>query len=130
MSTGLHPSATKNLITDPSLPKPSISMNPAGEVNWGQDVGITCSISTQLLGGTFILQKTSGSFRKTQTSSTNSATFNIPKVNFDNEGSYQCQYEKRTESQTFRSNLSDSVRISQRAVSSEKAHNSHVTKFV
>ncbi|XP_033182012.1 uncharacterized protein LOC113157116 isoform X1 [Anabas testudineus] len=100
------------VICSASLPKPSISMNPAGEVNWGQDVGITCSISTQLLGGTFILQKTSGSFRKTQTSSTNSATFNIPKVNFDNEGSYQCQYEKRTESQTFRSNLSDSVRIS------------------
>uniref|UniRef100_A0AAQ6IMP4 Ig-like domain-containing protein n=1 Tax=Anabas testudineus TaxID=64144 RepID=A0AAQ6IMP4_ANATE len=87
-------------------------MNPAGEVNWGQDVGITCSISTQLLGGTFILQKTSGSFRQTQTSSNNSATFNIPKVNFDNEGSYQCQYEKRTESQTFRSDLSDSVRVS------------------
>uniref|UniRef100_A0AAQ6IGH9 Ig-like domain-containing protein n=2 Tax=Anabas testudineus TaxID=64144 RepID=A0AAQ6IGH9_ANATE len=87
-------------------------MNPAGEVNWGQDVDITCSVSTQLLGGTFILQKTSGSFRENQTSSTNSVTFNIPKVNFDNEGSYQCQYEKRTESQTFRSDLSDSVRVS------------------
>ncbi|CAK6960186.1 immunoglobulin superfamily member 1-like [Scomber scombrus] len=95
-----------------SLPKPSISMNPAGEVSWGQSISITCSISTQLLGGTFILKKTSGSFRDTQTSSTNSATFNIPDMNFDNEGSYQCQYEKSVSSQSFSSPLSDSVRLS------------------
>ncbi|KAM9346054.1 uncharacterized protein ABDE67_012667 [Symphorus nematophorus] len=94
------------------IPKPSISMNPAGEVTWGQDINITCSISTQHLGGTFILQKTSGSFRKTQTSSINSATFNIPKVNFDNEGSYQCQYQVTVSSRDFSSALSDSVRLS------------------
>ena len=87
-------------------------MSPAGVVTWGQDIGITCSVSTQHLGGTFILQKTSGSFRKTQTSSTNSATFSILKVNFDHEGSYQCQYEKRVSSQDFSSALSDSVRLS------------------
>ncbi|XP_038565775.1 immunoglobulin superfamily member 1-like [Micropterus salmoides] len=95
-----------------SLPKPSISMNPAGEVTWGQDVSITCSISTQHLGGTFLLQQTSGSFRKTQTSSTNSATFIIPKVNFDNEGSYQCQYQTSVSSEKVSSPLSDSVRLS------------------
>ncbi|XP_038548054.1 leukocyte immunoglobulin-like receptor subfamily B member 3-like [Micropterus salmoides] len=94
------------------LPKPSISMNPAGEVTWGQDVSITCLISTQHLGGTFLLMKTSSSFRKTQTSSTNSATFIIPKVNFDNEGSYQCQYETSVSSRDFSSPLSDSVRLS------------------
>ncbi|XP_051245056.1 deleted in malignant brain tumors 1 protein isoform X2 [Dicentrarchus labrax] len=94
------------------FPKPSISMNPAGEVTWGQDVGITCSISTQHLGGTFILQKTSGSFRKTQTSSTNSATFSIFKVNFDNEGSYQCQYQIMHSGREFKSPLSNSVRLS------------------
>ncbi|CAK6983346.1 immunoglobulin superfamily member 1-like [Scomber scombrus] len=95
-----------------TFPKPSISMNPAGEVSWGQSISITCSISTQLLGGTFILKKTSGSFRDNQTSSTNSATFNIRNVNFDNEGSYQCQYEKIISSQSFSSPLSDSVRLS------------------
>uniref|UniRef100_A0A8C2WZD4 Ig-like domain-containing protein n=1 Tax=Cyclopterus lumpus TaxID=8103 RepID=A0A8C2WZD4_CYCLU len=95
-----------------SLLKPSISMSPVGEVTWGQDAGITCSISTQHLGGTFILQQTSGSFRKTQTSSTNSATFNILQVNFGNEGSYKCQYQIRVSSRDFSSPLSDSVRLS------------------
>ncbi|XP_049417211.1 immunoglobulin superfamily member 1-like isoform X3 [Epinephelus fuscoguttatus] len=94
------------------LPKPSVSMNPVGEVTWGQDVSITCSISTQHLGGTFILQQTSGSFRKTQTSSTNSATFNIVQVDFDNEGSYQCQYQTTVSSRDFSSPSSDSVRLS------------------
>ncbi|KAK2832819.1 hypothetical protein Q5P01_016708 [Channa striata] len=100
------------VICSGSVPKPRISMSPAGEVTWGWDVSITCSISTQVLGGTFILQQTSGSFRETQTSGTNSATFNIHKVDFDKEGSYQCQYQKRGSSQTFSSPLSDSVRLS------------------
>ncbi|XP_044187083.1 leukocyte immunoglobulin-like receptor subfamily B member 4, partial [Thunnus albacares] len=95
-----------------SLPKPSISMNPAGEVAWGQNTSITCSISTQHLGGTFILKKTSGSFRMTKSSSTNSATFNILQVTFDNEGSYQCQYQTRVSRRDFTSVLSDSVRLS------------------
>ncbi|XP_038548020.1 deleted in malignant brain tumors 1 protein-like isoform X3 [Micropterus salmoides] len=100
------------VVCSESLSKPSISMNPAGQVTWGQDVSITCSISTQHLGGTFLLQQTSGSFRKTQTSSTNSATFIIPKVNFDNEGSYQCQYQTSVSSRDFSSPLSDSVGLS------------------
>ncbi|KAM6914142.1 uncharacterized protein PEZ65_014604 [Lycodopsis pacificus] len=95
-----------------SLPKPSISMTPVGEVTWGQDAGITCFISTQHLGGTFILQQTSGSFRKTQTSSTNSATFSMTEVNFNNEGSYQCQYNTMVSRRNFISPLSDSVRLS------------------
>nr|XP_046271662.1 uncharacterized protein LOC124073462 isoform X2 [Scatophagus argus] len=98
------------VVIELSLPKPRISMNPVGEVTWGQDLSITCSISTELLGGTFIL--TSGSFRKTQTSSSNSVTFSILKVNFDNEGLYQCQYEKSISSQSFSSPQSDSVRLS------------------
>nr|XP_046271678.1 deleted in malignant brain tumors 1 protein-like isoform X3 [Scatophagus argus] len=98
------------VVCSVSLPKPRISMNPVGEVTWGQDLSITCSISTELLGGTFIL--TSGSFRKTQTSSSNSVTFHILKVNFDNEGLYQCQYEKSSSSQSFSSPQSDSVRLS------------------
>ncbi|XP_045886823.1 uncharacterized protein LOC123957797 [Micropterus dolomieu] len=87
-------------------------MNPAVEVTWGQDVSVTCSISTQHLGGTFLLQQTSGSFRTTKTSSTNSATFIIPKVNFDNKGSYQCQYQTSVSRRDFSSPLSDSVRLS------------------
>uniref|UniRef100_A0A3Q0RYK5 Ig-like domain-containing protein n=1 Tax=Amphilophus citrinellus TaxID=61819 RepID=A0A3Q0RYK5_AMPCI len=94
------------------LPKPSISMFPVGDVTWSQDVSITCSISTQHLGGTFTLQQISGSFRKTVTSSTNSATFNIPQVTFNNEGSYQCQYQTRVSNRDFTSPQSDPVRVS------------------
>ncbi|XP_044037975.1 deleted in malignant brain tumors 1 protein-like isoform X2 [Siniperca chuatsi] len=92
------------------LPKPSIYINPVGEVAWGQNVSITCSISTptqQLLHGTFTLNQTSGSFSQNQTSSTNSAPFSILKVDFYNEGLYQCQY-----SQHVSSPLSDSVKLS------------------
>ncbi|XP_062422202.1 uncharacterized protein LOC119220567 [Pungitius pungitius] len=95
-----------------SLPKPSISMSPVGEVPWGQDASITCSISTQHLGGTFTLQQTSGSSKKTKASSTNSVTFNILQVNFGDEGSYQCQYQTGVSGRDFSSNLSDSVRLS------------------
>uniref|UniRef100_A0A669DI48 Immunoglobulin-like beta-sandwich domain-containing protein n=1 Tax=Oreochromis niloticus TaxID=8128 RepID=A0A669DI48_ORENI len=76
------------------------------------NVSITCSISTQHLGGTFTLQQTSGSFRKSQTSGRNSATFNIPEVNFNNEGLYQCQYQTRVSGREFSSPQSDSVRLS------------------
>ncbi|CAK6980317.1 deleted in malignant brain tumors 1 protein isoform X1, partial [Scomber scombrus] len=100
------------VICSADLPKPSISMNPAGEVSWGQSISITCSVSTQLLGGTLILNKTSGSSIDTQTSNTNPATFNIPDVNFDNEGPYKCQYEKSISIRNFSSPLSDSVRFS------------------
>ncbi|XP_022603703.1 soluble scavenger receptor cysteine-rich domain-containing protein SSC5D-like isoform X3 [Seriola dumerili] len=95
-----------------TLPKPSISMNPVGEVTWGQNIGITCKIKTQHLGGTFTLQQTSGSLRKTETSTTDSTTFSIPQVNFDHEGPYQCQYQIRGSSRDFSSPLSDSVKLS------------------
>ncbi|XP_022603702.1 soluble scavenger receptor cysteine-rich domain-containing protein SSC5D-like isoform X2 [Seriola dumerili] len=100
------------VICSVTLPKPSISMNPVGEVTWGQDIGITCTIKTQHLGGTFTLQQTSGSLRKTKTSSTSSTTFSIRQVNFDHEGPYQCQYQIRGSSRDFSSPLSDSVRLS------------------
>ncbi|XP_028456265.1 uncharacterized protein LOC114570209 [Perca flavescens] len=104
-------SSSDSVSLSVSLPKPRISMNPVGEVTWGQDVGITCLISTQVLGGTFILQHSSGSSRKTVTR-TNSATFNIVQVDFHNEGSYQCQYQTRSPSQDFISPQSNVVRLS------------------
>uniref|UniRef100_A0A3B4GDC4 Ig-like domain-containing protein n=1 Tax=Pundamilia nyererei TaxID=303518 RepID=A0A3B4GDC4_9CICH len=96
-------------ISSVILPKPSVFVMPVGKVTWGHRVSITCSISTQHLGGTFTLQQSSGSFRKSQTSSTNSASFNITEVNFSNEGSYQCQYQTRVSSQDFSSPKSDPV---------------------
>ncbi|XP_034568093.1 deleted in malignant brain tumors 1 protein-like isoform X1 [Notolabrus celidotus] len=100
------------VVCSASLPKPSISMITVGQVSWGQGVSISCSITTNLLGGTFILKKTSGSFRMTQTPNSATATFNIMKVNFDHDGSYQCQYEKSIKSQTSSSPLSDPISLS------------------
>ncbi|XP_041864219.1 deleted in malignant brain tumors 1 protein-like [Melanotaenia boesemani] len=97
------------VVCSASLPKPSITMNPAGEVTWGQDISITCTIAAEFLGGTFILEMTSSSFRKTQTPGSNSATFNIRNVSADHYGSYRCRYEKSFSSKTFTSPFSDSV---------------------
>ncbi|XP_060882384.1 deleted in malignant brain tumors 1 protein-like [Labrus mixtus] len=99
------------VICSVSLPKPRISMIPVGEVTWGQDIVIVCSITAELRGGTFTLQKIPGSFTMTQTPSSNSATFNILQVDLENEGSYQCQYRKSISSQNFNSVLSDPLRL-------------------
>ncbi|KAM6965862.1 uncharacterized protein LKV04_018358 [Tautogolabrus adspersus] len=100
------------VICSVSLPKPSISMKPVGEVTWGQDIVIICSITAELRGGTFTLHKIPGSFTMTQTPSSNSATFNIIQVDFEKEGSYRCRYEKSISSQTFSSAQSDPVTLS------------------
>uniref|UniRef100_A0A3B3I7H7 Ig-like domain-containing protein n=1 Tax=Oryzias latipes TaxID=8090 RepID=A0A3B3I7H7_ORYLA len=104
--TNMFKFALTKLPTE-SLVKPSISMDPVGEVSWGQELRITCSTAAELLGETFFLQKISGSFRQTQISASRAATFNISKVNLDHDGSYQCHYEKTVSGQTFTSPLSD-----------------------
>ncbi|XP_029365019.1 uncharacterized protein LOC115047931 isoform X2 [Echeneis naucrates] len=97
------------VICSMSLPTPTLSIDPAGEVTWGQEVTITCSSSPELVGGQFIL--ISDSNRRIKASSSNPAVFSISNVNFDNEGSYQCQYEKNISGETFSSRISDAVRL-------------------
>ncbi|XP_032443366.1 immunoglobulin superfamily member 1-like [Xiphophorus hellerii] len=101
-----------NLNVTVILPKPSITMEPAGVVTFGDLIAINCSVSTQYLGGSFTLQKTSGSFNKTQQSSTNSSTFRFLEANNNHEGDFRCYYEKLVEYKTFTSPLSDSVTVS------------------
>ncbi|XP_014865252.1 PREDICTED: uncharacterized protein LOC106931575 isoform X3 [Poecilia mexicana] len=101
------------VVCSANFPKPKISISPAAVVILGQQVSITCSIAAAPLSGTFILQKTSGSFRMNQSSDSNSASFNIPKVSIDHYGEFQCQYEKRMSNQTF-SFLSNSVNLTVR----------------
>uniref|UniRef100_A0A3B3VWF1 Ig-like domain-containing protein n=1 Tax=Poecilia latipinna TaxID=48699 RepID=A0A3B3VWF1_9TELE len=113
-----------------NFPNPQISISPAAVVILGQQVSITCSIAAAPLSGTFILQKTSGSFRMNQSSDSNSASFNIPKtsgsfrmtqpwssisqtfniqkVTLDHDGEFLCQYRSR---QIFSSVRSDSVHL-------------------
>ncbi|XP_076744146.1 uncharacterized protein LOC143412442 [Maylandia zebra] len=81
------------VVCSETPPEPTISLY-SNEVTWGQDVRINCSVSDKFSGGTFILQKTSGSFSQTKPSSTSSVTFNLQNVNFDHDGLYQCQYMK------------------------------------
>uniref|UniRef100_A0A3P9Q1T1 Ig-like domain-containing protein n=1 Tax=Poecilia reticulata TaxID=8081 RepID=A0A3P9Q1T1_POERE len=101
-----------NLNVTVILPKPSIAMDPAGVVTFGDLIAINCSISTQYLGGSFTLQKTSGSFTKTQQSSTNSSTFRFLEANDNHVGDYRCYYETLVEYKTFTSPLSDNVTVS------------------
>uniref|UniRef100_A0A3B5QBI9 SRCR domain-containing protein n=1 Tax=Xiphophorus maculatus TaxID=8083 RepID=A0A3B5QBI9_XIPMA len=98
------------VVCSADFPKPSISTGSA-KVTWGQQARITCSVSATTFSETFILQKTSGSFRLTQSSVSSSATFNIPKVTLDHDGEFKCQYEKMISSQTFTSPFSNSVRL-------------------
>ncbi|XP_043956782.1 deleted in malignant brain tumors 1 protein-like [Gambusia affinis] len=93
-------------------PKPSITMDPAGIVTFGDLIAITCSVSTQYLGGSFTLQKTTGSFTKTQQSSTNSSTFRFLEANNNHEGNYYCYHQKTVDHQTLTSPNSDSVTVS------------------
>ncbi|XP_029984977.1 deleted in malignant brain tumors 1 protein-like [Sphaeramia orbicularis] len=99
------------VICSGSLPKPSIFVNPAGEVTWGQSLSITCSTSAEFLDRAFSLMVSSGSCRNPQTSTSDSATFNFAMVTFDTDGLYQCQYEKNISSQTFRSPSSDPITL-------------------
>uniref|UniRef100_A0A3B3VMY8 Immunoglobulin-like beta-sandwich domain-containing protein n=1 Tax=Poecilia latipinna TaxID=48699 RepID=A0A3B3VMY8_9TELE len=113
--TKLHKKKIKNNILIMFVeipPKPSISMDPAGVVKWGDLIAITCSVPTQYLGGSFTLQKTSGSFTKTQQSTTNSSTFRFLEANNNHEGDYRCYYQKTVDSQTLTSPNSDSVTVS------------------
>ncbi|XP_023806164.1 deleted in malignant brain tumors 1 protein [Oryzias latipes] len=91
--------------------KPRLSVS-STNVSWGQKFGFTCSIPTQVLGGTFILMNTQSSFKETQTSRNNSANFAISKADIENDGSYQCQYQKKGPHRNFTSPLSNSVRVS------------------
>ncbi|XP_035037111.1 deleted in malignant brain tumors 1 protein isoform X1 [Hippoglossus stenolepis] len=100
------------VVCSESVPKPSISVYPSAEVSWGQNVSITCSISAEHKSGTYILKKSTGSFREKEKSSSNSAIFRIHPVDFDDEGSYQCQYQRNIANERFSSALSDPVRLS------------------
>ncbi|XP_036073253.1 leukocyte immunoglobulin-like receptor subfamily A member 3 [Oryzias melastigma] len=91
--------------------KPTISVSSA-DVSWGQEVCFTCSIHSQVFGGTFILKRTESSFKKTQTSSTNFTNFVISKADVAHDGSYQCQFQKKGPHRNFTSPFSNSVRLS------------------
>ncbi|KAJ4919694.1 hypothetical protein JOQ06_022373, partial [Pogonophryne albipinna] len=111
--------------SDAGLEKPSMSMHPTAEVTWGQSISISCSSSSrhqQLFSNTtFILEKTSSSFRESRTPGSSSASFSIQEVNLEHEGWYRCQYQIRVSGRYFSSTFSDSVRLSVSAKADEGA---------
>lgn len=58
-------------------------------------------MSTQHLGGTFILKNTQGSFSKEKFSEHEAATFVFPQADFSLNGSYFCEYHKKLPDQTI-----------------------------
>ncbi|KAI1884157.1 hypothetical protein AGOR_G00223550 [Albula goreensis] len=82
------PNSNSISISVVNLPKPRISVSNT-EVTWGHRVDITCSITTEHSGGTFVLQKPSGSL--TKAASYTSAIFTIMAVAFDH-GIYHSQH--------------------------------------
>lgn len=97
------------------FPAPNISISSDGEVTWGHDVTITCSIPAllhQLLRGNFTLTKSSSLYRENHTSNASSAAFTILRVDFESEGLYQCCYHTQTLDQIFSSVPSEAVRLS------------------
>ncbi|KAL2101477.1 hypothetical protein ACEWY4_003238 [Coilia grayii] len=100
------------VVCSVSLAKPVLSLDVRQTASWGQSVQMTCSISTQYLGGTFTLQQLSGSYRETKAASGTSADFTIRQVDFAHEGSYYCQYQTRVSGHDFNSSFSDSVSFS------------------
>ncbi|XP_040920255.1 deleted in malignant brain tumors 1 protein-like [Toxotes jaculatrix] len=83
-----------------ALSKPQISLSPGSEVNWGDRVEITCSVETELSGGTFVLKTTQG-FKLEKFSEHDSVTFPFPAVDFSHKGSYFCEYQKKLTSQVI-----------------------------
>ncbi|KAG5269689.1 hypothetical protein AALO_G00204900 [Alosa alosa] len=108
-------SATVSLSVIVVLQKPSLFLETSKEVSWGQSAQMSCSISTQHLGGTFTLQQLSGSFTETKRDTGDngtSALFTIPQVDFIHEGDYYCQYQTRVSSREFTSPQSATVSLS------------------
>uniref|UniRef100_A0A3Q2FST1 Ig-like domain-containing protein n=1 Tax=Cyprinodon variegatus TaxID=28743 RepID=A0A3Q2FST1_CYPVA len=103
----------KDHINVTILPKPSITIEPAGVITFGELVTITCSISTQLLNGSFTLQRRKPNYRyvynsnfydmKSQLSSTNSSIFRFLEVSSNHEGYYRCYYKKAVTIRTLTS---------------------------
>ncbi|XP_076138965.1 immunoglobulin superfamily member 1-like isoform X2 [Alosa pseudoharengus] len=105
-------SDTASLYVIVVLQKPSLFLETSKEVSWGQSAQMSCSISTQHMGGTFTLQQLSGSFTETKISTGTSALFTIPQVDFIHEGAYYCQYQKRVSTREFTSSQSATVSLS------------------
>lgn len=86
-------------------------MDPTGEVIWGQNVTFTCSVTEGRVGGLFIFRKTPGPFIQTVNSNNNAVSFQITVVGLEDEGLYQCQFQRIISNQYFNTSFSDPVQL-------------------
>ncbi|XP_051792906.1 uncharacterized protein LOC110964340 [Acanthochromis polyacanthus] len=111
-----------------ALAKPEITLYPAPEVNWGDKVEITCTVVTEQLGGTFILKKLQDSFQLEKFSNHDTATFTFPAVDFNQRGSYFCEYQKKLPTQVIyypqgnSADLSITVKLEKPTISLSSPH--------
>ncbi|KAM3603145.1 uncharacterized protein V6R79_017242 [Siganus canaliculatus] len=84
-----------------ALEKPQITFSPSPEVNWGERVEITCTVLSEHLGGIFVLKKNQGTFKMEKFSENEAATFVFPAVDFEQKGSYFCEYQKKLPNQVI-----------------------------
>ncbi|XP_063066102.1 deleted in malignant brain tumors 1 protein-like [Engraulis encrasicolus] len=113
-SCGYSPNFTESVpvtLTVVSLAKPVLTLE-TDTPTWGQPVQMTCTISTEHLGGTFTLQQLSGSYRAEKQGSTPTVDFTIPQAYNSHSGSYYCQYETRVNDRLFNSTLSNLLNFS------------------
>ncbi|MEQ2285440.1 hypothetical protein AMECASPLE_031803 [Ameca splendens] len=93
------------------LIKPIISGYPQGNITFGQNVTITCSVPDGQAGGTFVFKNTPGTLNLTVNSISSSATFHIPQVRFEDEGSYQCQFKIKVYDEEFSPQFGNPVQL-------------------
>ncbi|XP_038582841.1 scavenger receptor cysteine-rich type 1 protein M130-like [Micropterus salmoides] len=111
-----------------ALEKPQITFSPSPEVNWGDRVEITCTVVSEHLGGTFILKKTQGSFQMERFSDHEATTFTFPAVDFNQKGSYFCEYQKKLANQVIyypqgnTAELSVTVKLEKPSISLSSPH--------
>ncbi|XP_015235513.1 PREDICTED: deleted in malignant brain tumors 1 protein-like, partial [Cyprinodon variegatus] len=91
------------------LIKPTITINPQSDITLGQNISITCLVPNVQVGGTFIFKWTSSSL--TVESNSSSATFYIPQIGFEHEGSHQCQFRIRVSNEDFITEFSNMIRL-------------------
>lgn len=84
-----------------ALHKPQLTLSTGPEVNWGDRVEFTCTVVTEQLGGTFVLMNNQGSVRLEKSSGNEAATFILSKVDFQQKGSYFCEYRKTVQNQVI-----------------------------
>ncbi|XP_038136229.1 deleted in malignant brain tumors 1 protein-like [Cyprinodon tularosa] len=98
------------------LIKPTITINPQSDITLGQNISVTCLVPNVQLGGTFIFKWTSDASSLTVESNSSSATFYIPQIGFEHEGSYQCQFRIRVSNEDFITDFSNSVQLNLNAI--------------